>query len=151
MDLQTLLDNAVVASRAEELKSSPIMTLGEAIAILESSELTYASYEKKLTDKMVQFDFGYMHPDGVDSWRGIYAELAIGYSEESGGVTAKDFLKQLKDAVGATFTGYKGGDFMMGKATPLHVDNYGHCSSTALVGISVDDYGVTLRTWKLEE
>lgn len=151
MDLQSMLDNAVAAQRAEELKTSPIMTLGEAIAILENAELQYIDYEKQVTDKSIVFDFGYMKPDGLASWRGIYAELAIGYSEDGDYPLAKDFLAELKEAVGKTYEGYKGGDFTMGKATPLHVDNYGHSSSTALVAIEVRDYDVLLRTWALDD
>lgn len=151
MDLQQLLDNAVATHRSEQLKTSPIMTVGEAIAILENSELEYTNHEDKVSDKHVRFDFGYMRPEGLSSWRGIYAELAIGYSEESVEVTAKEFLEELKESVGKSYTGYKGGDFVMGKATPLHVDNYGHCTDTALVAIEVRQFDVLLRTWGLEE
>lgn len=159
MDFQKFLDNAVAAGRAESLKSSPQMTVGEAIATLENSKLTYES-DGEERDKHVYFDFEYLFPTGLDSWRGSYAELAItfdwsdryAYNDENKpkAPTGKEFLTWLKKTVGKTYTGYKGGDFTMGKNTPLWVANYGNSGDTGLVAIEVDDFGITLRTWKCE-
>lgn len=155
MDLQTLLDNTMKAARSDTLKSSPQMTLGEAIAVLENSKLTYES-DGKVKEKTVYFDFEYLFPTGLDSWRGSYAELAIEFDwadrsdNDKQPPTGKEFLKWLKEAVGKTYTGYKGGDFTMGKTTPLWVANYGNSGETGLVAIDVKDYGITLRTWKCE-
>lgn len=42
--------------------------------------------------------------------------------------TTQDLLDVLKLAHGKFFTGYKGGDFTMGKTTPVWVANYGNSS-----------------------
>ena len=143
MDLQTILDNAVKAKRAEELKNSPQLLLGEIILKLE------AVNNKKLP---LFIDLMEKRPMGIDSWRGIYAELAIqtetfgnyntdeveyksqygdSYKQKEIGKenpTVAEWIEVLKEAVGKTFTGYKGGDFLMGKATPVYLAEYGSSS-----------------------
>lgn len=129
------------------------MTLGQTITRLEQSELTYDSNGKR-HDKYVTFDFGGLVPSGLSSWRGEYAELAINFTggtyEDREVVTALKFLERLKEAVGKKYTGWKGGEFMMTETTPLWVDNDGCYTHTALVGVDINEYGVTLRTWKLD-
>lgn len=119
LSMQSILTNAVQAQRAEEMKTSPQLVLGELILKLEAIE------NKKLP---VIFDDGKYHPVSVDSWRGSYCELAIEYSGEGARLKLADFLKILKDTIGETFTGYKGGDYVMGKTTPVWVANYGDSS-----------------------
>lgn len=154
MDFQKMLDNAMKASRLDSMATSAQMTVGEAIAVLENSQLTYES-DGKENDKYVSFQFEYVYPTGLDSWRGSYAELAINFDwadrispKQSEQPTAKEFLGWLKECIGKTYTGYKGGDYVMGKNTPLWVANYGNSGETGLIGIDVDDFGVTLYTWK---
>lgn len=115
IDLQTYLNNAVAASRQEELKGMDVMLLGELVLKLENiADQT----------KAIRFDFDDMIPDGLDSWRGIYAELSLHYSKEPR-TSVADVLSWCKEAIGKTFEGYKGGDFVMGKQTPIWVANYG--------------------------
>ena len=141
MDFQTILSNAVAAKRAEELKNSPQLLLGEMILKLEAVKNKNLPLFIDLMDK---------RPKGIDSWRGIYAELAIqtedfgSYQTEEvehtfgdGNVfhkhksigkenpTVAEWIDVLKEAVGKTFTGYKGGDFTMGKGTPVYLAEYG--------------------------
>ncbi|MDP1729143.1 MAG: hypothetical protein Q8L27_03000 [archaeon] len=142
MDLQTILDNAVKAKRAEELKNSPQLLLGEMILKLEAVKNKELPLFIDIMDK---------RPKGIDSWRGVYAELAI-QTEDLGsyqGEVEKDYgdfqshkqisigkenptvaewIKVLKEAIGKTFTGYKGGDFLMGKGTPVYLAEYGNSS-----------------------
>ena len=144
MDLQTMLDNAVAAKRAEELKNSPQLLLGELILKLEAV---------KNKDLPLFIDLMDKRPNGIGSWRGIYAELAI-QTEDSGSYQTEEIEKQfddgyvihkqrsigkknptvaewidvLKEAVGKTFIGYKGGDFVMGKGTPVYLAEYGNSS-----------------------
>lgn len=152
MDLQKVIDNAIEAQRAEEMKNSIQLTLGELVLKLE------AVSNKKLP---VFFDTKRYRPTGLGSWRGSYRELSIQYKDggcecyeqpkptcqrdefgyhhfkcECGGSnthdttlpktpTVNDLLRILKLAQGKYFIGYKGGDFTMGKTTPLWVANYG--------------------------
>jgi len=119
MDLQTILNNAVAAKRAEDMKTSAQLTLGELIIKMEG----------KSGDKPVVFDDGKHFPTYLGSWRGDYCELALGYNvyEDEKPMNGADFAEKLKKAVGATYQGYKGGDFTMGKTTPVWVANNGEC------------------------
>ena len=151
MDIQTVLDNAVKASRHESLKTSPQLTLGELILKLEPLRQTWTSHDGKEThDKTVRFDFEYLHPSGLSSWRGSYSELAIEFKEEGNAPALKEFIAQLKEAIGKTYVGYKGGDFVMGKNTPLWVANYGNSGSTGVLDTKDTDYEVVLITGECE-
>ena len=154
-DLQTILDNILKVERAEEMKTSIQLTVGELILKLEVI---------RNQNLPIRFDIKKYCPTGLDSWRGSYQELAIQYeygggmcyeqlkpkcerddfgdhhykckcggSEEFNTTLPKnpkvsDFLKILKFILGKYFIGYKGGDFTMGKTTPLWVANNGESS-----------------------
>jgi hypothetical protein len=97
----------------------------------------------------VYFDFEYFFPTTIDSWRGIYSELALDIDSSRGGVKAMPvtkFSKMLKNTVGKTFTGYKGGEFVMGKHTPVWVANYGNSGNTAVIDIIDKEYKVIIMT-----
>ena len=111
-----MIFNAMKAKRADDMLTSPQLTLGELILKLE------AIPDKKLP---VIFDGKKYYPTGIDSWRGSYCELAINYSTTSCHMTVEGFLDILRDTIGKTLVGYKGGDFIMGKTTPVWVANYG--------------------------
>jgi hypothetical protein len=142
MDLQTMLDNAVQAARQEELKNSPQLLLGEIILKLEAV---------KDKEKPLYIDLMDKRPKGVNSWRGSYGELAIqtegfGYyqgklKKDWGGYqeyedisigkenpSVNEWIGVLNEAIGKTFTGYKGGDYLMGKNTPVWLAEYGESS-----------------------
>jgi len=117
MDIQTMLNNSLIARRQEALKTSPQLTLGEMILKLDALQAS---------DTQVFLDFGeHLQPTGIESWRGSYEELALEFALNSG-MPADFFLDLLREAVGKTFEGYKGGDFLMGRSTPVWVANYGH-------------------------
>lgn len=52
------------------------------------------------------------------SWRGSYSELAFCRTEQA---TVADVLAEARGAVGATYTGWKGGEFTMGFASDVYV------------------------------
>lgn len=88
------------------------LTLGGLIMLLE----------RENPEHEVTFGFGY--PYRLCSYRGFYDQLAIMFQPFAGSErfeTASTFLQRLRDAVGEMFTGYKGGDFVMHKETPLWV------------------------------
>lgn len=146
-----MLDNAAAKDRMEELAHSPQLLLGELIFKLETV---------KDQDKPLFIDNG-KRPMGVDSWRGYYAELAIQtesyghyntdeveihseygdyYKKKDIGKkdpTVKEWIKVLKEAVGKTFEGYKGGEFYMSKNTPVWLDEYGHSSFPGVFFVDV--------------
>lgn len=92
------------------------------------------------------FDFGGLGPTTVDSYRGYYDHLALGFTERSSLPELPAILKNLKAAVGAEFSGWKGGDYRMNRDTPVWVANPGECDSTAIVGLLVESYRVTIVT-----
>jgi hypothetical protein len=148
LDLQSILHNHATAARQEELKTLPVLSLGEIIAKLEA----VADQNKE-----VVYDFDGMCPTHLMSWRGIYAELSLGY-RLGNAIKVSELLGQCKEAVGKVFEGYKGGDFRMGRGTPVWVANYGESSresekykyvNVAIVGVQ-DGEKVTLLTQECE-
>jgi len=67
--------------------------------------------EDENPDQVVSVGFGNPH-----SYRGYYNELAF---EPQKDVTVAEMLEAAREARGSTYTGWKGGDFEMGKNTPV--------------------------------
>ncbi len=82
------------------------MTLDELIAELE-----------KLPPDLVVDGFNHAH-----SYRGYYDQLAF---EPACGVTIKSMLDECRYAEGRTFTGYKGGEFLMDGLTDCWLAEWG--------------------------
>ncbi len=59
------------------------------------------------------------------SYRGFYDEVAFEPVENA---KIGDMLEHAKSALGATFTGYKGGEFTMQEDTPCWIAEYGSAS-----------------------
>lgn len=144
MDIQKIMDNAVKAKRAESFKDSTQLTLGEIISKLE------AIPEREDDEATVCFDFEYLRPTSLDSWRGSYNELALGFSDDGQEPKLSDFIKHLKDAVGKEYEGYKGGEYTMSRHTPVWVANHGNAGSTSIVDILNNGYEVILITGRTE-
>jgi hypothetical protein len=110
---------------------SDIMTLGAMIDRLKT-------YDENLS---MYLDFALLVPVRLDSYRGYYDHLAINYAievdddGEKNEMTVGKFLHMCEKAVGAYFTGYKGGEFKMNMSTPLWVANYGYSEHTGVIGI----------------
>lgn len=110
------------------------MNIGQLIDVLE----------RKDPDKYVEFDFVHFTPRGVHSYRGYYDQLAIGY-ERGGNMKVGELLTTLRDAVGKTFTGYKGGEYTMFTDTAVWVANNDESGGTAIVDVR-DDWRIVLVT-----
>lgn len=114
-DFADILHAMVDSNRRKAFAASRQLSLGEFILKLE------AIADKS---KAIVFDFGPPYCSQLmDSWRGIYAELAIGYSDSAN--TVMEVLTEAYSAIGRSFTGWKGGDFVMSRQTPLWVANAG--------------------------
>lgn len=153
MDLQTWFDNTSKQMRDKSFAESPQLTLGEIIEKLERIHLNKdAMIEKYDHEARVEYDFGTAFPTTLDSWRGAYRELALGYElseydgEQFAHKTLTDLLEELKGAIGKTYTGWKGGDFVMDDSTPVWVANSGNAGNTAIVDIVDNEYSVILMT-----
>jgi hypothetical protein len=147
MDLQTYIDNTLAAERSREMSSSDQLMFIELINKLESVN------DKS---KPIRFDNGEI-PSCLGSWRGVYAELYIGFDGDTNSrnteevekeytgdypytiykskptnlpetPTTQDMLDLCNDCLGQSFEGYKGGQFTMGKSTPVWVSQYGTTS-----------------------
>ena len=174
--LQKMLDDSMKAKRSDDMKTSEQLILCELISKLENVK------NKELP---IIFDDSNFVPTSIGSWRGSYRELAIAY--EGGGSfntdeiehedfeyghsykqqdtdlsqkpKVQDLLDMLKLCLGKSFTGYKGGNFEMGKTTPVWVGNYGtssgykfndDCSNQAIVDIKETDKNVVIITKLIE-
>ena len=149
MDIQKFVEDSIKAQRVDMLAKSDQLTLGEMILKLEP---IVEKYKDEPDDKQptVNYDFEYLFPTDIDSWRGSYAELALNfvgyvYSDKRP-MKVADFLKMLKEAVGKEFIGYKGGEFIMSKHTPVWVANYGNSGNTAVIDIVDGGYFVLIVT-----
>lgn len=148
MDFQKYLDDHLDKMNKERFDKSPQLSLGQLIAEIEKYDLKL----KKGNSKSIYFDFGSAVPTTLDSWRGVYAELALGYkltgydSEERFYPTAEDLLTELKQAIGKEFYGWKGGEFTMDENTPVWVDNPGNYNRTIITGIHDTGYSIIILT-----
>lgn len=71
------------------------------------------------------------------SYRGYYRDVAFAPTDEV--VTVSELLERIRSKVmGRAFTGYKGGEFMMGERTPVWIAPYGIASGRKLMGLSED-------------
>lgn len=112
------------------------MSLGELIAALQ----------RKDQEAEVRLDFAYYRPSGwLHSYRGVYEQLALDYDDKTE-ITVGQLVAKLKDAIGKTFHGWKGGEYTMDEDTPVWVDKDRDASSTAIVDVETTGWCVTIRT-----
>lgn len=100
------------------------MTLGELINTLKSFPKDYLVVIKP-------YD---LIPCGLTSYRGYYNELALEY-DIVGHCTVENLLKVAKKVLGKELMGYKGGNFLMTKNTPVWISNYGNTSNMLLTKV----------------
>lgn len=137
------IESMIAHARAESLARSEQITLGDLIDKMErvaSKTMPGEEYPD------VRFDFEYAHPTGLSSWRGVYAELALEFSLEGEFLKVDKFLELLKSAVGKSFEGYKGGEYVMSRDTAVWVANPGHTGSTAVTGVIDEGWTVIIET-----
>lgn len=78
---------------------------------------------------------GILGVDGACSYRGYYNHLALNPATQSRYLSSQALLQRLRTAVnGEVFVGYKGGDYLMTKDTPVWVADYG-CLGVPVIGI----------------
>ena len=73
--------------------------------------------ENNLADNIVYFN--------LCSYRGYYADLALS-TIPTETISIEDAIVELQDTIDKEFRGYKGGEFIMDKNTPLWVADYGN-------------------------
>lgn len=148
-----MLDNAVAAQRAERMLTSSQLTLGELILKLEAvsnqslpvvfdgnkyKPTGLSSWRGSYAELAITYEVGggsncYEQPKPTcqrDEFGDHHYKCECGGSNGHNTSlpkqpTVADLLAVLKLAQGKYFVGYKGGDFTMGKTTPVWVANYG--------------------------
>lgn len=121
MNIQDFVDNL---NEQMKIKSGSEYNLGDLIDDLEPYKEDFLQVEFEDGSKPVDFD----------SWRGSYCELMLTYSQE-GSMDSYSFYRKAFNTNGSMFTGYKGGDFIMDRLTPIHKDCYGGASGDKVIGI----------------
>jgi hypothetical protein len=122
------------------------MTIGELKKILKTAK----------PNQNVIFDFCNCIPTTIDSWRGIYAEPALGwaatgysaYSTDENHTSVEKLLNELNKATLNTYFGWKGGEYHYDDNSPLHIDNSGDYSQTEIDSVEVTDFDVIIYTKK---
>jgi hypothetical protein len=119
------------------VKSFEQKTLGELIDLLKQRD----------PDEKVRYDFGHFCPTTLDSYRGYYDDLALGIDDLAWDEypTARGLVAELESAIGKTFTGWKGGDYVMDRETPMWAANPGYSHGTAITGLA-ESRGITVIT-----
>lgn len=119
-----------------ELTDANQMNLGEFKAALE-----------KVADKAkrVRYRFGYLSPTSFRSWRGDYAEIALGYEEDVPYPTVTEMLDRVTAAIGSEMEGYKGGIYLAEARTPVWIANWGNSGCSCLIGVAEGEYDVFLE------
>jgi hypothetical protein len=172
LDIMNIVRNKIDADRANQMQDSDQFVFGELIAKLEAVQ------NKALP---ILFDNNKV-PSCLGSWRGVYTELYIGFDGDTNcydgdevryegeyytvynqvpanlpeNPTAEDMIDLCKRSFGRTFLGYKGGNYKMGKLTPVWVSRYGTTSGfdyddpevyeTKVVGLTETPKAVIIHT-----
>ena len=135
------IDKIVEAQRRSRFLTSPQLSLGKLIGALRAIEIAPGKHPK------VYYDFGNFYPTTLDSWRGSYSEISLGFGNKpEGSPEIRELIKLLEEGIGNTYTGYKGGEFTMDAETPIWADDYGTSSETAIVGVIDDGYRAIIET-----
>ena len=136
MDMQKLVDLMNATSMAT--RSRYQMTLGKLIDVLGSSDpsllVVYGGADSGA-------------PGDEDSYRGYYSDLSFDASGSD--VTVASLKERCEKALGATYQGYKGGDFVMSKDTPIWCAGYGCCGNAIMDAVQRDG-AVVLMTKNVE-
>ncbi|MCP5078971.1 MAG: hypothetical protein GY951_13060 [Psychromonas sp.] len=93
--------------------------------------------EKQDPKKVVRYGFG-----EPDSYRGYYSDVAFKPAEN---VSFGEMLVHAKSALGATFTGYKGGEYTMHTHTDCWIAERGHTSDDMIGGRLMECWEITAK------
>jgi hypothetical protein len=119
-----------MSGAAADARSQYHLTLGRLIKCLE-----------KIPKGKPIFTQAGLGVEGFCSYRGYYSDLAL--NPASGPEwTAGQLLQACKAVINTTLTGYKGGDFLMTKNTPVWLASYG-CLGPAIMDLTPEGLVIT--------
>lgn len=111
---------------------------------LNETEAVLAPYE---TDPVRIYGRDQWLTNDISSYRGYYDHLAIAYTDNiDHAASAEAIARQLRLAVGNTFTGYKGGKYRMHETTGIFVALYGSTGDILADIVCIDDEPVAVLT-----
>ncbi len=84
------------------------------------------------------------YPSDTNSYRGYYDELAIALSKDRA-TTLVMFIRNMKNSIGHSYSGYKGGDYVMNEDTFVWIANYGYSSQLAVTDLHLSPGGETIQ------
>lgn len=101
-------------------------------------------------DEPVKYDFVHFGPTTLESYRGFYEDVALGYDDVTNGrydyPTVRSLLTHFEATLGKVFEGWKGGNGRpVTRDTDLWVANPGETGNTVIVGVQELVY-VTILT-----
>jgi hypothetical protein len=124
IDIQAMMDMSQRLMR--ESRSRYHLTLGQLIQRLE-----------KLPKKQpIQLADG-RGIEGLDSYRGYYCDMAL-HPVDGPVWNAGQLLRECRRVLDTKLTGYKGGEFLMDRATPLWVAEHGSAVPEAVMDLLAD-------------
>jgi hypothetical protein len=95
----------------------------------------------------------WVHPtSSMDSYRGYYEDLAIGWAVskdyKDAAPKAGALREALRSAVGSTYGGWKGGEFTMREDSRVWIANSGYSTGLQIIEVLERSYAIFLRTWR---
>jgi len=134
MGLQELMDT--ISADGRRTRSSYHLTLGGLIEVLSDAS----------PDAVVKFS-DHTSPGEEMSYRGYYSDLSFDRQVEP--KTVAELLGQCQKALGTTYCGYKGGDFVMSEDTPLWAAPYSSTGEAIIDCVPSND-GLILITKRID-
>ena len=134
------------------------LTLGQLIDLLKphAGKVESDLFPDDDSERTISFWGDVIPKVNLDSYRGIYTHLAIGYHiDGDNNLSATEFLSGLKNTVGKNiisyFEGFKGEDHYMDLDTPIWAANYGNSNGFPIIGINVTNWNVELLVGRSEK
>jgi hypothetical protein len=177
MDIQTIINNEMAAMRAKSFANSEQLSLGELILKLEAVKdktlpvlfddeqyrpTGVGSWRGSYSEFAISYTEYGAYGGGYNSneieWQSddgeykSYKQIPINFPQDP---NLGQFIRVLKECVGKEFVGYKGGNFLMSRGTPVWVSDYGTSSgfkqeedkhNQAIVDVTEEDVKIILIT-----
>jgi len=116
MDQFDLIMNVISRAHSDGRREAGQWTLGMLRDFLETVDEELIVYVNGVIAQSIT----------INSYRGYYEDAALGVNEGGGiPVTAGDLLQIVKDAIGVTYVGYKGGEFLFEEDTLVWIAPWG--------------------------
>lgn len=85
-------------------------------------------------------------PTKFSSYRGDYRDLSINFDDKKKSSDLIEFIRECRNADGATFTGWKGGEYHVFDYTPVWVDNPGDCNEASIYNEEIVENADGIKT-----